>query len=102
MVQAHGSSLSGIFCRVIIVLVTISHGFAPAIAGTSRFEPASQAARQEAHAEAQELCSSVLPSGRIKYFPCGKEPAHVCSMVTPGGDISYFVCGDKQEGRKLD
>jgi hypothetical protein len=101
MTQLCRGSLPGVLSGA-AVLIALSHVVAPAIAGASRSDVAEQDTRQEVHAEAQGTCSSVLPSGKIAYFPCGKEPAHVCSAVTAEGEIVYFICGGVKEGRKTD
>jgi len=90
------------FAGVAVVVVALLHGAAPAVGGPHGSDRPERGAHQEARAEAQGMCSSVLSSGTIVYYRCGKEPAHVCSRVSAEGEILYFICGDMRQDRKAD
>ena len=84
--------------RSAFMLAALACATPPVIAnGLQISDPAGQKGRPDLHAQAQEVCSGVLPSGKIVYFSCDKQPAGACSGATREGDILYFACDDVQK-----
>ena len=93
--------IATLFCLAASVLIALSYGIDPATAEAPDPNLSKHLIPNDAKAEAQKVCSSVLPSGEIGYFLCEPQSGHVCSTVTTDGEIIYFVCGDVQQGRKI-
>jgi hypothetical protein len=101
MSNALSGGIAATFRLSALVLTVLTCATPPVIANGSQISDlADQKSRQYRHAQAQEVCSGVLPSGKIVYFSCDKQPARACSGVTREGEIIYFECEDVQNSRK--